>query len=98
MGIYLFDRDYLEKCISDPALVDFGRHVIPKAIGTTQVQAYVFRGYWEDVGTIASYFDAGLQLTRSIPPFDFHDAGGQQRHGQRGRQPHKPLRSHVFPP
>ena len=74
MGIYLFERDYLEKSISDPALVDFGRHVIPNAIGTTQVQAHVFHGYWEDVGTIASYFDAGLQLTQSIPPFDFHDA------------------------
>jgi glucose-1-phosphate adenylyltransferase len=74
MGIYLFERDYLEKAISDPALVDFGRHVIPQAIGTTQVQAHVFRGYWEDVGTIASYFDAGIQLTRPLPPFDFHDA------------------------
>jgi len=74
MGIYLFDREYLEKSISDPALVDFGRHIIPQAIGTTQVQAHVFRGYWEDVGTIASYFDAGLQLTQPIPPFDFHDA------------------------
>jgi glucose-1-phosphate adenylyltransferase len=74
MGIYLFERGYLEKCISDPALVDFGRHVIPRAIGTAQVQAHVFRGYWEDVGTIASYFDAGLQLTRPLPPFDFHDA------------------------
>ncbi len=74
MGIYLFERDFLEKCISDPALVDFGRHIIPQAIGTSQVQAHVFRGYWEDVGTIASYFDAGLQLTQSIPPFDFHDA------------------------
>jgi glucose-1-phosphate adenylyltransferase len=74
MGIYLFERDYLEKAVSDPALVDFGRHVIPHAIGTTQVQAHVFKGYWEDVGTIASYFDAGLQLTQPLPPFDFYDA------------------------
>ncbi len=73
MGIYLFERDYLEKALSDPSLVDFGRHVIPRAIGTTQVQAHVFKGYWEDVGTIASYFNAGLELTKSIPPFDFHD-------------------------
>jgi glucose-1-phosphate adenylyltransferase len=72
MGIYMFERDYLERCLSDPALVDFGRHVIPGAIGTTQVQAHVFRGYWEDVGTIASYFDANLQLTDAIPPFDFY--------------------------
>jgi glucose-1-phosphate adenylyltransferase len=74
MGIYLFEREYLEKAVSDPALVDFGRHVVPRAIGTTQVQAHVFRGYWEDVGTIASYFEASLALTNSIPPFDFHDA------------------------
>jgi glucose-1-phosphate adenylyltransferase len=74
MGIYMFERDYLEKALSDPSLVDFGRHVIPGAIGTTQVQAHVFRGYWEDVGTIASYFNAGLELTQPIPPFDFYDA------------------------
>ncbi|BDG01319.1 glucose-1-phosphate adenylyltransferase [Anaeromyxobacter oryzae] len=73
MGIYMFERAALEKAISDRALVDFGRHVIPSAIGRTQVQAHVFRGYWEDVGTIASYFQAGLDLTRPIPPFDFHD-------------------------
>jgi glucose-1-phosphate adenylyltransferase len=69
MGIYLFERDYLEKVVSDPSLV-----VVPRAIGTTQVQAHVFRGYWEDVGTIASYYQAGLALTEPIPPFDFHDA------------------------
>jgi glucose-1-phosphate adenylyltransferase len=74
MGIYLFERDYVEKVVNDPALVDFGRHVVPRAIGTTQVQAHVFRGYWEDVGTIASYYQAGLALTHSLPPFDFHDA------------------------
>ncbi len=74
MGIYMFERDYLEKVVSDPSLVDFGRHVVPRAIGTTQVQAHVFRGYWEDVGTIASYYQAGLALTEPIPPFDFHDA------------------------
>jgi glucose-1-phosphate adenylyltransferase len=75
MGNYLFEREYLEKVVSDPALVDFGRHVIPHAIGTAQVQAHIFRGYWEDVGTIASYFQAGLELTQPIPPFDFYDAG-----------------------
>lgn len=74
MGIYMFERDFLEKALSDPALVDFGRHVIPRSIGNTQVQAHVFRGYWEDVGTIASYFNAGLELTQPIPPFDFYDA------------------------
>jgi glucose-1-phosphate adenylyltransferase len=74
MGIYLFGRETLEKAIADPSLVDFGRHVIPSAIDTLRVQAHVFRGYWEDVGTIASYYQANLQLTDPIPAFDFYDA------------------------
>ncbi len=74
MGIYLFGRETLEKAIADPSLADFGRHVIPKAIGTLHLQAHVFRGYWEDVGTIASYYQANLQLTDPIPAFDFYDS------------------------
>ncbi|HSD67692.1 MAG TPA: sugar phosphate nucleotidyltransferase, partial [Vicinamibacteria bacterium] len=73
MGIYMFSRDALEKAILDPGLVDFGRHVIPKAIGEMRVQAHFHRGYWEDVGTIASYFEANLQLCDPLPPFDFYD-------------------------
>ncbi len=73
MGIYMFSRDALERATSDRALVDFGRHVIPKAIGEQRVQAHFHRGYWEDVGTIRSYFEANLQLTDSMPPFDFYD-------------------------
>jgi glucose-1-phosphate adenylyltransferase len=74
MGIYMFSREALEKAIADPTLVDFGRHVIPKAIGEMRVQAHFFRGYWEDVGTIASYFEASLQLCDPMPPFDFYDS------------------------
>jgi glucose-1-phosphate adenylyltransferase len=74
MGIYLFGRETLEKAIADPSLVDFGRHVIPSAIGALRVQSHVFRGYWEDVGTIASYYQANLQLTDPIPDFDFYDS------------------------
>ena len=74
MGIYMFSRETLEKAMADPELVDFGRHVIPKAIGDMRVQAHFFKGYWEDVGTIGSYFEANLQLCDSMPPFDFYDA------------------------
>ena len=73
MGIYMFGRGSLEKALSDPSLIDFGRHIIPQAIGKSHVQAHIFRGYWEDVGTIRSYFEAGLALTQPIPPFDFYD-------------------------
>jgi glucose-1-phosphate adenylyltransferase len=74
MGIYMFSREGLEKAIADPALVDFGRHAIPRAIGEVRVQAHFHRGYWEDVGTIGSYYEASLQLCDPMPPFDFYDA------------------------
>jgi glucose-1-phosphate adenylyltransferase len=53
--------------------VDFGRHIIPKLVPEARVHAYVYRGYWEDVGTIQSYFDANLALCQPVPPFDFYD-------------------------
>ena len=74
MGIYMFSREALERATSDRELVDFGRHAIPKAIGEQRVQAHFHRGYWEDVGTIRSYFEANLQLCDPMPPFDFYDA------------------------
>src|SRR5579871_961451 len=73
MGIYLFKREMLEKALANPQLVDFGRHVIPDAVPRSRVQAHVYRGYWEDVGTIRSYFLANLALCDAIPPFDFYD-------------------------
>jgi len=73
-GIYLFNRDSLERCVADAALVDFGKNVIPDAVPRLRVHAYVQRGYWEDVGTIRSYFQANLALCQPVPPFDFYEA------------------------
>ncbi|MGE0454880.1 MAG: glucose-1-phosphate adenylyltransferase [Vicinamibacteria bacterium] len=73
MGIYLFNREALERALeSDRA--DFGKHVIPEIVPKLRVQAYLHRGYWEDVGTIRSYYAANLALCRPVPPFDFYDA------------------------
>jgi glucose-1-phosphate adenylyltransferase len=74
MGIYVFGADALERALADAALVDFGRNVIPWALGEMRVQAHFHRGYWEDVGTIASYYHANLAQTDAVPPFDFYDA------------------------
>jgi glucose-1-phosphate adenylyltransferase len=73
MGIYMFNRPLLETSVRDTAQPDFGRHVIPKLVPEARVQAYVYRGYWEDVGTIRSYYEANLALSRPVPPFDFYD-------------------------
>jgi len=72
MGIYLFKRDVLLKLL-DNALTDFGKHIIPAAIETQSVYAQVFQGYWQDVGTIRSYFEANLDLVAELPRFNFFD-------------------------
>jgi glucose-1-phosphate adenylyltransferase len=74
MGIYLFGRDALQTSLADPSLIDFGKNVIPDAVPRMRVQAHVHRGYWEDVGTIRSYYLANLALCQPVPPFDFYEA------------------------
>jgi len=72
MGIYLFNREVVLKLL-DNTHTDFGKHIIPAAISTHKVQAYIFQGYWEDVGTIQSYFEANLDLVSELPRFNFFD-------------------------
>jgi len=74
MGIYLFNREVLETCL-DNNFEDFGKNVIPATIKSHQVQAHVFQGYWEDIGTIRSFFEANLALAEVEPPFSFYRSG-----------------------
>ncbi len=73
MGIYIFKRGALETTLAYDASLDFGKHIIPGSIGELKVQAHVFQGYWEDVGTIRSYYEANLGLCQPVPHFDFYD-------------------------
>ena len=73
MGIYVFNRDVLIDCLNND-LVDFGKHVIPKAIGERRVNAYIFDGYWEDIGTVRAFYEANLDLTDVVPKYSFFDA------------------------
>jgi len=75
MGIYVFKYDRLEQLLrDDPSGVDFGREIIPSAINTGHVQAFMFDGYWEDIGTISAFYRANLDLTSKIPKFNLFDA------------------------
>ncbi len=75
MGIYVFKYDRLVELLSrDGSWVDFGREIIPSAIQSSNVQAYMFDGYWEDIGTIHAFYLANLDLTTAIPKFNFFDA------------------------
>lgn len=73
MGIYVFNRNVLVECLEND-LVDFGKHVIPQSIKERQVSAYIFDGYWEDIGTIRAFYEANLDLTDLLPQYSFFDA------------------------
>ena len=73
MGIYLFDRDVLVDLLKRSDAEDFGGEVIPGAIADVRMQAHLFDGYWEDIGTIRSFYEANLQLAGADPPFEFAD-------------------------
>ena len=72
MGIYVFKREVLVKLLEN-TLTDFGKHIIPNAISTSRVYSYVYQGYWEDIGTIRSFFEANLDATSELPRFNFFD-------------------------
>ncbi|KAL9385194.1 hypothetical protein Peur_022204 [Populus x canadensis] len=75
MGIYMFKTDVLLKLLrwNYPTANDFGSEIIPMSTKEYNVQAYLFNGYWEDIGTIKSFFDANLALTDQPPNFHFFD-------------------------
>lgn len=73
MGVYVIRSDVLEKLLEQGSGHDFGSHIIPSAIDTHRVYAFPFEGYWEDIGTIQSYYEANLALTRPEPVFSFFD-------------------------
>jgi glucose-1-phosphate adenylyltransferase len=73
MGIYVFNRDCLAHALSGKH-VDFGKHIIPNLIKKSSgVYAYIYQGYWEDIGTIKAFFDANLDLANELPKFNFFD-------------------------
>lgn len=74
MGIYVFSRDVLLAALDDyPDAIDFGKQIIPRALDTHRVRAYLYDGYWADVGTIGSFYEANLQLTTPGTAFSFQD-------------------------
>ncbi len=75
MGIYIFKKEVLEQLLTeDPDATDFGKELIPTAIESgMRVASYAFNGYWTDIGTISSFFEANIALTDVIPDFNLFD-------------------------
>jgi glucose-1-phosphate adenylyltransferase len=72
MGIYFFDASLMEEALAGTEN-DFGKEIIPMILAKEKVNAYVFDGYWEDIGTIKSFYEANLDLTAIDPKFNFYD-------------------------
>ena len=73
MGIYIFNRELLVELMSNPDTKDFGKEIIPQAIGKQKILSYQYEGYWTDIGNIDSFFEANLGLTDDIPKFNLFD-------------------------
>jgi glucose-1-phosphate adenylyltransferase len=72
MGIYIFNRKLLEKFLNETDSIDFGKEIIPENIDKYKTYSYQFEGYWTDIGTIDSFFEANIGLTDNIPAFDLY--------------------------
>lgn len=82
MGVYVFSREVLMDLLAANDATDFGREVIPSALDQYRVNAFMFRGYWADVGTVRSFYDANIMLSKPGSPFRFYD-------------PHRPIFTHA---
>ena len=82
MGVYVFSRDVLLEMLANGSATDFGREIIPSALGRYRVNSYLFRGYWADVGTVAVVLRREHHADASAgAPFKFYD-------------PHRPIYTH----
>jgi glucose-1-phosphate adenylyltransferase len=73
MGIYIFNRKLLVDLMSNPETKDFGKEIIPQAVGNKKILSYQYEGYWTDIGNIDSFFEANIGLTDDVPKFNLFD-------------------------
>ena len=73
MGIYIFNRKLLKDIMNNPDTKDFGKEIIPQAVGNKKILSYQYEGYWTDIGNIDSFFEANIGLTNDIPEFNLFD-------------------------
>ena len=97
MGIYVFSKAAMMKLLrQSPDQTDFGKEIIPNSATTHNVQAFLFKGYWEDIGTIDAFYQANLALTRQpYPPFSFYDEQAPIYTRHRFLPPSKYLDCHI---
>jgi glucose-1-phosphate adenylyltransferase len=73
MGIYIFNRKFLMDVMADSSTKDFGKEIIPQAVGNKRIYSFQYEGYWTDIGNIESFFEANIGLTDDLPKFNLFD-------------------------
>ncbi|MDD3996394.1 MAG: glucose-1-phosphate adenylyltransferase [Sphaerochaetaceae bacterium] len=73
MGIYIFNGRAMEEILQKSTATDFGKEIIPEVLKTMKTSAYLFDGFWEDIGTIKAFYDTNLDLASISPAFNFYD-------------------------
>jgi glucose-1-phosphate adenylyltransferase len=96
MGIYIFEAKVLYDVLdAQPHGHDFGKSIIPSAIQTRRVVAYPYTGYWNDIGTVRSFFETNIMLAQPHPAFNLYDVKFPLYTDARMLPPAKVSRSHV---
>jgi glucose-1-phosphate adenylyltransferase len=95
MGIYLFNAPRMEEAL-DNLYEDFGKEIIPQEIKRCKVHSYIHEGYWEDIGTIRSFFEANINLTTIKPDFNFYDEEKPIFTNQRNLPPSKINKAEIY--
>ncbi|MDP8217108.1 MAG: sugar phosphate nucleotidyltransferase, partial [Candidatus Theseobacter exili] len=95
MGVYVFKPNVLEKVLSDRDKTDFGKEIIPLSIHKYKVMAYPFLDYWKDIGTIAAFFEANIDLAQPQPPFRLYEPKWPIYTHQRSLPPSRVIHSEI---
>ena len=77
MGIYIFNKKVLVNLLSGSKKLDFGKEIIPDSFDKKKTEAFIYKGYWRDIGSIKNFYDDNLVLTEPVPPIDFFDESWQ---------------------
>lgn len=95
MGIYVFNTPVLRELLCNSDEIDFGKHIIPRAIDSHKVHSYIFDDYWEDIGSIRSFWAANLALTDALPSFSFYESSAPVYSRMRYLPPSKINQCHL---
>lgn len=95
MGVYVFEPGVLRKLLDSREQTDFGKEILPSAIGNFRVAAFPFVGYWRDIGTIEAFFDANVELAHSDAPIRLYEPNWPFYTRTRSLPPSRVVRSEI---